>query len=360
MVMVKKNNEQGFASIVIALTLITVLVLMTVGFAQLARHEQRNALNKQLSTQAYYAAETGINDTTTDIMAGKIVSANTNCAPNYIPSATPNSKTLDTTLDVSYTCVSVDLTPSTIQYSNIGDGASKTVTFTNASGVPIDKLKISWSSVSGNFSAPATPAGFKDQGQWTASKYPAVMEANLTPLTTVTRPALVAASYTAYGYPVSVSRPGTDAIYGPSNGPTEGLVSDAYCDPGTKLCTLTIGNLSALGSISYLLHLTNHYDLSNIYVTAEDASGNPVKFKGAQAVIDSTGKARDVLKRLQVRLPLDRTNVLSNYAIEAQNVCKRLTTYPVATTPGTSIDVFHQAGQGDTGAAAAGEPCYLN
>ena len=60
-------NEEGFASIVIALILIIVLSLLTIGFAQLARREQQTALSKQLANQAQYAAESGINDAYYDL-----------------------------------------------------------------------------------------------------------------------------------------------------------------------------------------------------------------------------------------------------------------------------------------------------
>ena len=55
-------DQRGFAAIVVALVLILVLSLLTIGFAELMRHEQRSALDKQLSSQAYYAAESGVND----------------------------------------------------------------------------------------------------------------------------------------------------------------------------------------------------------------------------------------------------------------------------------------------------------
>src|ERR1700722_1988557 len=67
MVMINRSkfqeNEQGFASLVIALVIIVVIALITVGFAQLSRREQQTALDKQLANQAYYAAESGVNDT---------------------------------------------------------------------------------------------------------------------------------------------------------------------------------------------------------------------------------------------------------------------------------------------------------
>src|SRR4051794_12557602 len=58
----QRFGEDGFASIVIALVMITVLALITVSFAQLARREQQSALSKQLASQANYAVESGIND----------------------------------------------------------------------------------------------------------------------------------------------------------------------------------------------------------------------------------------------------------------------------------------------------------
>jgi hypothetical protein len=48
--------------------------------------------------------------------------------------------------------------------------------------------------------------------------------------------------------------------------------------------------------------------------------------EGAQAVIDSTGKAQDVLRRIQVNVPLRATsqNELSDYAIQSTDaICKR-------------------------------------
>jgi hypothetical protein len=48
--------------------------------------------------------------------------------------------------------------------------------------------------------------------------------------------------------------------------------------------------------------------------------------QGAQAVIDSTGKAQDVLRRIQVHVPLTPSseNSLSDYALQSSEaLCKR-------------------------------------
>ena len=39
-----------------------VMSLIVLGFAQISRRNQRESLDRQLSTQAFYAAESGVND----------------------------------------------------------------------------------------------------------------------------------------------------------------------------------------------------------------------------------------------------------------------------------------------------------
>jgi Tfp pilus assembly protein PilX len=56
-----RHAEQGLVSIVVTMIFLIVLSLIVVGFAQVARREQRESLDRQLSSQAFYAAESGIN-----------------------------------------------------------------------------------------------------------------------------------------------------------------------------------------------------------------------------------------------------------------------------------------------------------
>ena len=122
-------NERGFASIVIALVLITILALITIGFAQLARREQRSALDKQLANQAYYAAETGINDTIKSLPA--IAAAGDSVDPKKCLDTSKFSmnSTLNQTNGVYYTCVLVDLKPPNIQYKNVAPESERYINF---------------------------------------------------------------------------------------------------------------------------------------------------------------------------------------------------------------------------------------
>jgi hypothetical protein len=86
------------------------------------------------------------------------------------------------------------------------------------------------------------------------------------------------------------------------------------------------------------LHYLDFYDSSNIFVTGNVSGGGspPAKFTG-EPLIDVTGKARTVLKRLQARVLVNNGNnspndnsILPNNALESQNLCKRIQAAPPA------------------------------
>ena len=49
-------------AILVTMNLMIVISLIVLGFAQISRRNQRQSLDRQLSTQAFYAAETAVND----------------------------------------------------------------------------------------------------------------------------------------------------------------------------------------------------------------------------------------------------------------------------------------------------------
>src|ERR1700735_2299515 len=127
-----KNSQAGFAAIVIAIVLIIVLSLITVGFAQLMQNNQKQALNKQLSSQAYYAAESGVNDAENAIAAaaqnGDTLSK-TSCLNGV--SASPGTDGTDynglyfnsqvgTSTGASYTCLLINPDPKDVDINPLG------------------------------------------------------------------------------------------------------------------------------------------------------------------------------------------------------------------------------------------------
>jgi len=361
-------NQQGFASIVIALILILVLALLTVGFAALARREQQNALDKQLATQANYAAETGANDLTHLIRQAIAKSGD----PTYHPSLTdlaavdptrcienqsvPNlpSDSLDSTADIRYTCALLDLHPPSLQKDPLDANTAWNFSFStdeasSAPPAPLDKLTVSWQSTGGL--GPRTTTGFAPRtgaNKWTSM---AVLQVSITPLLPLNRGALLSNTYTTFLYPMNG---GGTADYSPNGSIAQAPVVNATgCGAGAA-CSVTIDNLSHFGAVAgegYLMTIYAYYDNSNVVISnARDTNGVQLNFINGQARIDVTGKDKDVLKRIQVHIPISGiVNTLPSYGLQAQDICKRLDTQPGGTTyesagagatPSTTFDTF--------------------
>ncbi len=362
------KNEKGFAAMVVALTLVLVLALLTIGFAQLARREQQNALNKQLAGQANYAAETGIHDAIKYITAGGPLppDAATTCHPPGSPTLiggtstttglnVPQIKqTVNANNDVSYTCLLIDTAPTRLVFSGVGDRAANSVSFSNQSGASITGLTFEWGSATGRTTF-RTGTSFAQYGTGASDwKSPAVLQVSITPLSaTTTRANLVSRTFTAFLYPSSGAS-GTVGynVVAAGQGPT--VSGGCTITRGQYPCQATINGLSSPGP--FLVHFLNIYDQTNVRIGATDTTANVVHMVGGQAVIDATGKAQDVLKRIQVHVPLKAFPDQCNAAICGTNICKRQETGPTdINRAGTDFDVI-----GSTAHARSGDPCYLS
>lgn len=339
------QNQRGFASIVIALVMIIVLALVTVGFAKLARHEQQGALDKQLSTQAYYAAESGINDAYNDIQNRKITSDgapgstkadNTRCmSPGG--SAKTSKKNITADGGISYSCLLVDLTPKDLELQ-IPKNSDRTLSFSAAG---LNDITVIWGSSAGNNDFQTTLGAFKRSGDWHS---PAVLQFTIVPIfgNKVLRDQQ---SFTSYLYPLvapsSPASPGTTVLNLSQAG--QGPIVSGNCSSVDNKCRAKITGLN-IGATSYLIHVYDYYDPSDVTIIGNNGTQ---KFVDGQAKIDVTGRARNVLKRLQVRMPInqvggkDTRSVESkaNFALESQVICKRILSTQVFTAYSAPADL---------------------
>ncbi len=327
------KNQSGFASLVIGLILVVVLALMTTGFAQLSRQEQQQALSSQLAVQANYAAETGINDAFNAIRTQKIKAGDgsTCVKPASLFSTegdTSNSNSslniIDSATGVQYTCVKVTFNSASLVYDLATDEGKSVVT---TASVSPSTIKVSWSSNSGRVAVPTSGTAFNKITEWKNASglgYPAVIQFDITPLkdssgnSLVDRASLISNTRTYFLYP---SNANSGASY---PGTPSGSIVTGLC-PGGK-CTATITMPASY--TQFLFHMVSFYDKSRVTISSPG-----INFDG-QVTIDSTGKAKDTLKRIKVTIPTYTTNSMVNYAIEAQNVCKRVTSQGFDLTAG--------------------------
>jgi hypothetical protein len=83
----KKNNlnQSGASAIMFAMVFIIVISLLTLGFATLARRDQRAALDKTLSNEAQYAAEAGVESVKEYVnRVGDAAVSNDQCDPSAV------------------------------------------------------------------------------------------------------------------------------------------------------------------------------------------------------------------------------------------------------------------------------------
>src|SRR5580698_3119973 len=97
------NNQTGLASFLVTLIMMIIISLVVLGFAQIARHEQREALDNQLSSAAYYAAESGVNDAVNAIQNDNYLGLNPTGKSTCAPDAILNNNNLGN--NSSYSCL---------------------------------------------------------------------------------------------------------------------------------------------------------------------------------------------------------------------------------------------------------------
>lgn len=321
-----RHSEQGMVSIMTTLVLMVVISLIVLGFAQISQRNQRESLDRQLSTQAFYAAESGVNDARNIIRQavsnGLKVEDKNDCDGTgnaaFYTGLQPNISD-----NVKYTCLLVDASPKELRYSDIGT-TSSVVPIITANGDPISTIKLEWQSkiTSGSptTGCPTTTLNvFTPTGSWNCGY--GVLRMDLVPTAgnSLTMDSLRNSTMSTTIVPFSVGGR-TNVPFSPGAGNQFNRISSRCSNTS---CSLEITGLAAN---SYHMRISSMYKNAGLQITATGATGNQLEISGAQAVIDVTGKAQDVLRRIQVNVPLQTTseNKLSDYAIEAQgSLCKR-------------------------------------
>lgn len=331
-----KLNQRGIASIIVAGVFVVIISLIVTSFALLMRREQRQSLDKQLSTQAYYAAESGVNAAVKALDEDASIS-NEDC--NATNEILPGSNDLGDSLE--YTCVLVDNDPGELIYSPVSTEKS-TILKLNAPGAT--EINISWQA-SGNSSNENYVAEAEDHPLPTSTSSGAlkdsvwgsgVLRVSLMPiLPTISREQLIRDTQTLFLYPNLNSTAGRVGEHTYSDTPAgKGVFVDSECNPASGGsnpktpydCNMKITNLP--NTDTYYIRLKSIYSTHAVQITANSGNGNQIQLPGTQAVIDATGKANDVLRRIQVRVPLNASYSYPEFGLETTNaICKDLELY---------------------------------
>lgn len=323
----QQASEAGMVSIMVTMILMIIISLLVLGFAQVSRRNQRQSLDRQLSTQAFYAAESGVNDTRNLISnaldSGTVIPPKNSCTDTGNGFYSSLNKNL--TGNVSYSCVLVNPSPKQLSYNSITQNGT-VIPMISGNGANFSEVTIKLTTKTGS----TTPSNgckttitnvFTPTTTWTCGY--GVLRFDLVPVTGNKSTAdLQSQVRTVFAVPFT---PNVNAG-GSYNFASQGNVVRGMACNNTE-CSITIAGLSV---DKYYMRVQSMYQDVALTMTGRDSNGADATFNGAQIVIDSTGKAEDVLRRIQVHIPSNgdgNKNQLPDNALQStDSVCKRFAT----------------------------------
>lgn len=369
-------KEEGFVSIFTVIFFMMLVSVITIGFLRIMTIEQRQSLDNDLTASALASAESGIEDAKRAILKyanmpngaekNALRSALTsnecnalldNATANSIGINADGSITGDPDLNQYYTCLSVNL----YSADYLGDssaGVSEYVPLRTESDDQFDQIKISWHMVSNaigtdgdgrpsNYAlSTAFPKVTGDAQSWGSRGYPAYMRVQLYgyPEGSFTRDNVNDRTRAVFLVPSVVGITEGTAISTTVSDPTphefdndKSAVQAIQCkdtpatvSEGEYACTATISlpdDPTLRGNNNeYYLRVTPLYGATHYKIQLIDSSkAEIVNFSEVQPIVDVTGRASDVYRRVQARVRMQSVGDLPEYAVEsADDICKNM------------------------------------
>ncbi len=357
----RQNGAVSIFSVIFAALLLTVL---TVGFIGLMISGQQRAINNDLSQSAYDSALAGVEDAKRVVraclggnaQACEALETSENCSvisqSEIVGSATDEETVIRSSssnsgeqFDQAYTCVNIDM--NTPDYRDeVREGSSRIVPL-RATG-DFNQVVIEWYTqddageavLAAKEPIPGDIEGLPQRDAWDAAAPPLVRAQMITPGEDYNLASLDSsdASRTVFLRPSTVSGgPGGLAVLisnlpratnenEVTNKTTPVPCSSNFANNGHScrvILELAPGDIvSQSDSNNALLRLNTIYKTANVRVSLM-LDGNPVMFYGVQPLVDSTGRANDLFRRVEARLMVGDDFPYPSYGVDVTNaLCK--------------------------------------
>jgi Tfp pilus assembly protein PilX len=291
----KKINQSGMSSILFAMVFVIILSLLAVGFATLVRTDQQQVLDKTLSFQAQYAAESAINRKGAELI--------NEYAKGSIPADSPTGS-CGTTLSLKNTNFNASAEVTCINWKTTGESIVK-----DALGADpyISRLKTTAATSKITISWKSNTVGATTAYSGSPTTLPTIDNANIPIMRVTVAKSDLTDLRRMYFIPASDS----------AGSATDGEVVSTKCVSG--VCEISF-DYDTSGS---WLSIMAYGGLANVVVTANDtATGAALNLTGTQAIIDANARAQDVTKRVQARISLVPQTWNPGYALSAGSACK--------------------------------------
>ncbi len=375
------HKESGLVSILTVIIFMIFVSILVVGFIKIMADEQRQTTDNDLSASALTAAQSGVEDAKRVILyclgSGLDLNDTNRCnnifgsgrASDPCDSFKNGSKGLFQSMGIQYdtntneavvgnpdfnqyyTCLSVTSDPGAVE---------KTVTAGDSEFIPMnvngtyDSIAVNWSDDTGTWGQRALTTGtdFTTLGTWrdmSGNPRPPVLRVQIIPypvsgginLDQVEQNSdsffLVPATGGAATTSISRTLDNRNAAGSPRTVGTPLAYTTCVLGSGVSGydCTMKITGFTP-ATEQYYVRLSLLYGMSTkVTVSPIDtpAGNTPRTFNNVQYVIDVTGRANDVYRRVQSRVSPKSAGVYPEYAVDtAQRLCKDIIVADAATT----------------------------
>lgn len=360
------NKESGLVSILTVIMFMIFISILVVGFIKIMTDEQRQTSDNDLSASALTAAQSGIEDakrlilfcqkgdaTYGDKTTGRckdVLDSKKNadeCSvfrggagglfnAMKIDYVGGEARVGEDEFNQYYTCLSILADPTDV-VKPISEGKSLIIPMdVNGS---FNSVKIKWSSPSGSYSMRGASLGsdFPPRGSWSGlagTPRPPLLRVQVIPFTlgAISLDAAEQGSDTLFLVPASSSTVanvtrGVDARGAPGT-TRSGAVPLIYtaCTIGSfgYDCNMRVDGFAPLPEKYYLRLSLMYGNTSSVAITPFDTTtGSDRTFNNVQYLIDVTGRANDVYRRVQSRVSPASSAIFPEYALDTSDpICK--------------------------------------
>lgn len=334
-----RNDQSGLVSFIVVAVLMLVITVLILSFARIVSREQLQTLDRQLNTQALYAAESGANDAMAKIDSGSVPSNvdydKCQGPGSFVQAATITPAQQSLGNNVSYSCLLVDPSPKELQFPGVNTQNS-TITKINVKSGSIYKIEVLWDSnvkgatglscpAAGSF--PVTLGPGCDVGMLRFEFVPFGAGQNRTNLI----------QNRAIGFLKPSSSGSSTGTMSQFTGNSQGTPVLAHCDTAgvdadKHLCIFSITNVPT--NVSYLM-IRSIYRDTPVTIRAFNSGGQQLELVESQVEVDVTGRAGGVIKRIKQRRPIKPSGnkgITPDFALQSTNtICKQFTYIPGGT-----------------------------
>ena len=358
-------RQSGAVSLFAVIFGAMLLTIVTIGFMRLMLMDQRQASDNDLSQSAYDAALAGVEDAkrvvraaqTGNMQAAGVLSGPINCnmiADSGVVGGSTSGETIIQTgsgagkkFDQAYTCVKIAMQSQDFIYKAIED-KSQLISLRAVSS--FNKIIIEWyrRDDESNLNAEnavnteiSTTGELPTKDKWNSNTPPLVRAQVISPGSTFNLATLDTTGVTSFLRPNVlrsdvVSQSGTVVSGKSSDRPraTDGnehnngtniiSCSKTFRFSGEYSCKAVIDvDEVPAGSESVFLRLVSIYKGGSIKVSLQKSDGTTVNFDGVQPIVDSTGRASNLFRRVEARLQIGDDFAYPDNAVELKNsLCK--------------------------------------